>query len=571
MSYPVNPLLPLIVASALVIGCSSSDDDTTPADDPPGATTGTTGTTSGTTGGTSGDTTAGTTAGTTGGTTGTTGGDTGTTGGSSLVPGGDNRYPDYGSLPPAEIPQLDPSASPIPGPDPEDFFGYALEDNPATPVAGGPPTAPANLRVELVGNDWVELNWAPSSDDSAVVEYRLKRSDGHTYVIREDQTDPAEGTVAEIAKIWKSTSFIDCNYTRFLERLHECGIHRPAPGDIFSYQVTAVDDDGNESGASNTVVVRFHEDRGAAVPYYLDPHLDSSRFAQTHDLTSPGHFLDEFQLVFADEFDGSEVNADLWQTELVWADGHVINGEQQLFVSTQRDPDFGYDPFVFTDEGTLQIQAIPTPADLAGKLPDVCNIPGTGHCSFLSGALSSHDRFNMTYGYVEGRMKTSGVYGALSSFYLYHRYPGEGLERHSPEIDIIEYLGYNPYGDEDAFQTYHYSNVNTGDIHSSPTMIHKNETGELYSDEFHTYGVLWEPQLVIWYIDGREVKRLTGPQIGRRAMNIVTYLVTGSGWAPTPNAEGPFPIIYEIDYIRAWQRPPYNTNGLYPAIPPLSE
>jgi beta-glucanase (GH16 family) len=204
---------------------------------------------------------------------------------------------------------------------------------------------------------------------------------------------------------------------------------------------------------------------------------------------------------------------------------------------------------------------------MMSTLPEVCSQAGPSgndQCAFLSGALSSHDKFNMTYGYVEGRMKTSGTSGALSSFYLYHRYPGEGVNLHAPEIDIVEYLGENPFGDEDAFQTYHFADVNTGEIRSAPTMEHKNPSGDLYSDEFHTYGVLWEPQLVIWYIDGVEIKRLSGPQVSRQGMNIVTYLVAGSGWAPTPDINGNFPIQYQVDYIRAFQRDAYKTNGLYP-------
>ncbi len=63
----------------------------------------------------------------------------------------------------------------------------------------------------------------------------------------------------------------------------------------------------------------------------------------------------------------------------------------------------------------------------------------------------------------------------------------------------------------------------------------------------------------------KEIKRLSGPQVSRQGMNIVTYLVAGSGWAPTPDLEGgTFPMRYQIDYIRAWQRDAYDTNGLYP-------
>ncbi|MFT6639638.1 MAG: beta-glucanase (GH16 family) [Flavobacteriaceae bacterium] len=183
---------------------------------------------------------------------------------------------------------------------------------------------------------------------------------------------------------------------------------------------------------------------------------------------------------------------------------------------------------------------------------------GLDRCEFLSGALSTHDRFQFIYGYTEGRFKVSGVPGALSSFYLYHRYAGNGVNYHAPEIDIVEYLGENPFGDEDAFQTYHFGDTNTGITRSAPTMSYKKPGGGTYADndEWHTFGVLWEPQLVIWYIDGREVKRLSGPQVSRQPMNIINYLVAGSGWAPTPDVSNAslFPIQFEADYIRVYQR-----------------
>ena len=70
--------------------------------------------------------------------------------------------------------------------------------------------------------------------------------------------------------------------------------------------------------------------------------------------------------------------------------------------------------------------------------------------------------------------------------------------------------------------------------------------------------------LIIWYIDGEDIKRISGPHVAARAMNIVTYLVAGSEWAPTPELNGPFPLQFEIDYIRAYQRDTYLGNGLYP-------
>lgn len=485
-----------------------------------------------------------------------------------------NPYvPSADGLPEPVIPQLDPTAAPVPGPSPTDPFNSLLEIDPEAAVPGGGPTTPKNLRIDLVSNDWAEFSWAPSKDDGGeVVEYRVSRSDGVVYTIREDQTDPASGTQLEIDKYWATTSFIDCNYTRFAERLHACSQNGPKPGDIFSYQVSAVDDDGNESALSNSISIHYHEETGAAVPLYEDFYISSDRFVQDHDLTNTAYFLDEFRLVFEDDFDGDAIDDTKWNTELTWGDTRIINGEQQHFVSTQRETDFGYNPFNFED-GILTIEAIQTPEELVGNLPEVCNEEdpfGVERCAFLSGALSGHDKFGFTYGFVEGRMKASGTSGALSSFYMYHRYAGTDQNRHAPEIDIVEYLGENPFGDEDAFQTYHFDDPNTdiiddptkGITRSSPTMFYKNPEGELYSDEYHTWAVLWEPQLVIWYIDGREVKRLSGVQVSRQQMNIVTYLVAGSGWAPTPTTG--FPLQFEIDYIRAYQRPEYTTNSVGP-------
>ncbi len=571
-----------------IAACSSSNnnspavaDDQSTTGTATGSTTGTaTGTATGSTTGTATGTATGSTTGTaTGSTTGTaTGSTTGTaTGSTTGTATGSTTGTATGSTTdgatglgnPPEL--LNPFADPIPGPIASDRFGADLEIDDEAAVAGGPPSRPKNLRAELVSNDWAEINWAPSNDDGEVVEYKVYRSDGHTYTVGRDQTDANGGTQAEIDKFWRTTSFIDCNYTRFLDRLHECATNGPKAGDTFSYTVSAVDNEGNESALSNPITITYHAESNAPVPLYDDFYKEpTDKFASVNDLSNVDYFIGSFTEVFGDEFNGDSIDQSKWNTSLTWGDNRIINGEQQYFVNAQRDTDFGFDPFKFNGN-SLIIEAIPTPAAQEANLPPVCDEPdptGNERCLFLSGALSSHDLFGMTYGYVESRMKVGGESGMLSSFYLYHRYAGDAAtkQHHAPEIDIIEYLGENPFGDEDAFQTYHYGNVNDQSTMSAPTMQYKNPTGELYSDEFHTYSVLWEPQLVIWYIDGQEIKRLSGPQVGRQQMNIVAYLVAGSAWAPTPdlNADN-FPLQLEIDYIRAYQRDAYNGNGLYPA------
>jgi len=407
----------------------------------------------------------------------------------------------------------------------------------------GTPSVPANLRVDILGNDWVELNWAASADDGDIVEYRLYRNDGVSYSIRGDQSDPIAGSDAEIKKYWQTTSFIDCNFTRFGGQLHNCANNGPKVGGEYFYRISAIDNDGNESALSEPLRVKLYENSGSPVEPYLDPYLGTDTFPFTTDFSSTDNFLSDFKLVFADEFNGSSLDSTKWNTVLTWGNSETINGEKQYFVDTQADPDFGYDPFKFTGN-TLSIEGIETPAALKAAALDQ---------PFLSGALSSHDKFGFTFGYTEGRMKVGGKSGQLSSFYLFRRWAAE----HAPEIDIIEYLGENPFGDEDAFQTYHFRDTVHGVTRSSPTMAVKSQQGR-FSDDFHTYGVLWEPGLVVWYIDGQEVKRLSGKQISRQSMNIVAYQVTGSDWAPYPDTSpGNLPLKFEIDYIRVYQRDPY--------------
>ncbi len=459
----------------------------------------------------------------------------------------------------------------------DDPFNRLLENVTDVPVAGSAPTTPRNLRVDLIGNDWVEFNWSPSVDDVDVVAYNIYRDNAvePTYVLERGMTHPNAGVVAELNKFWETTSFIDCNRTRFLDRVYFCNggpngepARGPEIGASHTYQVTAVDNEGNESARSNQISVQLFEKTGSPLPRYFDPHFAvGDSFPFDSDLSTPANYTDRFELVFSEDFNQQSLDPAKWNTRLTWGPDTTINSEQQYFVDTMNNPEFGYDPFKFNGS-TLTIEAVKTPPEL---------IEAANGQRYLSGALSTYDKFGMTYGYVESKMKVSGVYGALSSFYLYHRWAAE----HAPEIDIVEYLGYNQFGDEDAFQTYHYRDSqfdNNGITHSSPTMANKNESGALYSEAFHTFGVLWEPGLIVWYIDGVEIKRLSGPQVSRQQMNIVAYLVTGSGWTQAPDEYNPAddlvemqdsvvnlpfklesenPLTLEIDYIRVWQRPEF--------------
>ena|GEM_PF-1317122 len=401
------------------------------------------------------------------------------------------------------------------------------------------PSAPTGLTALLVAEQWAQIDWIPSSDNSEVVAYDIFRNGQLAATVDDDATKRIEAQ-----RYWRTTTYIDCDFTRFFCEAADGGIGRLQPGTTYEYTIVAIDDLGNRSEASAPMSLTTNTVVAGAAP--LDP-------------ASEG-----YSVVFGDEFDGTELDTAKWRTSLSFEqfleDGSVVNGEQQFFVDT-RGSNFGfpYDPFKFEGDGTLKIQAVRTAdVDLGDRAAEAGGLP------YLSGVISSRDKFveGVRFGYVEMRAKVPSGNGLLSTFFLFQR------SANQYEIDILEYLGRVPDG---ATQNYHYrdgfrfgdngirdgggNSVDGGSqgvAHASPTM--QLETGVDLSTDFRVYSVLWEPNSVIWYVDGQEVRRLTGPRVSDVSMDIVAQFVIGSpNFAGDPSAVN-FPVSYEIDYIRAWQK-----------------
>lgn len=374
-----------------------------------------------------------------------------------------------------------------------------------TSRSAGPPSVPTGLTVLLASDNWLEFSWGPSSDDQSVEAYEIYRDNVLIETIRGDSD------VEHEYRSWISTSYMDCNYTRSAS----CAGRQPVPGASYSYSIAAVDNEGMRSARSAPVVFTLNQ--------LSDQPVDLTNYTQ----------------VFAEEFNGSGLDRSRWKTSLPWGPDTTINRELQYFVNTFGNNPPAYDPFVFTGE-TLKITGIETPPEL---------LAAANNKQYLSGVISTSDYFEMTYGYVEMSARVASGQGLLSTFYLFN----QEFEKNKPEIDILEYIGSRP---DKTYQTYHYYDSNraryaSGEKHSSPTM--ETVTGVDMSQGFHTYGVLWEEELVIWYVDGQEVQRITGPRVSDEPMNIIAQLVVGSEWIGSPTAAS-IPAVFEIDYIRAWQQ-----------------
>jgi len=125
-----------------------------------------------------------------------------------------------------------------------------------------------------------------------------------------------------------------------------------------------------------------------------------------------------------------------------------------------------------------------------------------GTCDWISGKLTTYGKASFTYGYIEVRAKIPPAAGAWPAFWMlgtdiYTRpWPLCG------EIDIMENLNSAAYTN---WGTAHWANA------SGQRMMAPNANtvtfGTKLADDFHTYGILWKPGSITWYID--ELPRYT--------------------------------------------------------------
>jgi beta-glucanase (GH16 family) len=245
--------------------------------------------------------------------------------------------------------------------------------------------------------------------------------------------------------------------------------------------------------------------------------------------------LDRSGLVetFGDHFDTLQLingTSGVWSAKYWWAPekGATLsgNGELQWYVNPLHAPTSAVNPFSI-DNGVLTITAEQTPASIRSQVEGY---------AYTSGMLTTHGSFAQTYGYFEIRADMPDDRGAWPAFWLL---PEDGSW--PPELDVVEMRGQDP---------------NT--VHVS---VHSNETGQQTSVStavsvadtagFHTYGVLWQEDEIVWYFDDVAVARVDTPSDMHDPMYMLVNLAVG-GMAGTPADGLPNGSDMKIDYIRAY-------------------
>ena len=367
--------------------------------------------------------------------------------------------------------------------------------------------------------------------------------------------------------------------------------NKSVQSDTFKIQVT-----GNASGTvTEATPGNVQQVNQAVAPPPPQSNGGDENAANVQNLVDPASYnysevsnKPGYEIVFSDEFNGTALNSFRWHSQLRW-DGEwngeryeyrVINGEDQFYVNVlgpdqehQREVVPVYNPFQF-DGNRLAIRAKINPLKnqpknrTHGSLDEIVR-----QQQFLSGAISTHEKFSQKYGYFEARIKVPSHDGTFPAFWLFHaRRAYEGTQR--TEIDIMENLGHAPHY---IYNSFHYfTNVSStygGDANFiKPRPSGQVFTGTDFSRDYHVYAVEWSPGNVKWFLDGELVSELDNGQVDYEELYLMLNLAMGGNWTNFPTSAGGlgrpsgerYPTsndvnnfsdpALEIDYVRVYKR-----------------
>ncbi|QPF83600.1 glycoside hydrolase family 16 protein [Bradyrhizobium genosp. L] len=214
------------------------------------------------------------------------------------------------------------------------------------------------------------------------------------------------------------------------------------------------------------------------------------------------------------------------------------NGEQQIYVDPRYagrgSAPLGLDPF-HVENGVLSITARRTPAELKGVL---------FNNEYTSGILTTQGTFSQKYGYFEIHAKIPIGTGVWPAFWMLADNGGW-----PPEVDVVEGRGQRP---GDLVMTTHWRIPATGRIEHCGFDF--SVTGA--EADFHNYGVLWEPDRLIYFIDRKPVADIAVPIGFDDPMYMIVNLAMGSKFfvgVGFVDGESPVTVSFEIDRISAYQ------------------
>lgn len=259
----------------------------------------------------------------------------------------------------------------------------------------------------------------------------------------------------------------------------------------------------------------------------------------------------KWKLVWSDEFNnkaGTAPNASIWGQEVGDGTANGIpgwgNSELEYYTS-------GTDNVATDGRGHLNITA---------KQADGLLMCYYGPCEYTSARLQTKERFEVAYGRVEARIKVPRGSGLWPAFWML----GTDIDQvgwpQTGEIDIMEHVGRVP---NQVFGTLHGPGYSGGESYGGVY-----DLGKPVADDYHVFAVEWQPDKIVWYIDGIPYFSATpndaflqGKQwVFNHPFYILMNVAVGGNFGGAVGPETTFPQVMSIDYVRLYQTRPANVS-----------
>lgn len=241
--------------------------------------------------------------------------------------------------------------------------------------------------------------------------------------------------------------------------------------------------------------------------------------------------LPGWQLVWRDEFNGLAVDSSKWSYEVNGSGGG--NNELQYYTDRYQNS--------FVDSGSLVIVA--RKENYLGK-------------RYTSARMRTNFRGDWTYGKFLIRAKLPSGVGTWPAIWMlptdwkYGGWPASG------EIDIMEHVGY----DQDVIH---------GSTHCQKYYfkIGTQKSGSVkvpnVSKEFHTYGLEWYPDSMVFSVDGAKYFTTYNDGSGWQGwpfdqrFHFILNIAVGGDWGGAKGVDDSiFPQSMYIDYVRVYTKKP---------------
>jgi len=247
-------------------------------------------------------------------------------------------------------------------------------------------------------------------------------------------------------------------------------------------------------------------------------------------------------LVWADEFDGDNLDTTLWSYQ---------TGTGAEYGLT----DWGNAELQYYREENIEVSE--------GMLHVIAKQESYGGKGYTSGRIRSINKGDWTYGRIEFRAKVARGTGFWSAVWMLPTDTVYGGWAASGEIDIMENVGHEPLT---VHGTLHFggkwpNNESKGTYY--------NTTGWPFWQEFYDYALEWEEGEMRWYINdqlyqtlGEGDWRTSGypfPAPFDQRFHLLINLAVGGNWPGNPDGSTEFPQELVVDYVRVYQD---GANGL---------